>query len=98
VKKSKKGRVPSLTRRRVYILGAGASASCGIALAKDILSESITRLAGVATDVSQYHALGQGKYLRFRFSEVEKWLVENRSRLSLSSDHTHRNRPPFLLR
>jgi len=44
VKKSKRGRIPSLTRRRVYILGAGASASCGIALAKDILGESITRL------------------------------------------------------
>ena len=42
--KSKKGRVPSRTRRRVYILGAGASASCGVALAKDILGEAIVRL------------------------------------------------------
>ncbi|MGA9209257.1 MAG: hypothetical protein WB347_15745 [Terriglobales bacterium] len=42
--KSKKKRAPDLTRRRVYILGAGASASCGIAVAKDILAESITRL------------------------------------------------------
>lgn len=31
--------------RRVYILGAGASASCGIAVSADILAESITRLS-----------------------------------------------------
>jgi hypothetical protein len=41
---SRERRKPDLSRRRVYILGAGASASCGIALAKDILGESITRL------------------------------------------------------
>jgi hypothetical protein len=31
-------------RRRVFIIGAGVSASCGIAVAKDILRESIVRL------------------------------------------------------
>jgi len=44
--KSRKGRIPDLGRRRVYVLGAGASASCGIALSKDILGESIVRLGG----------------------------------------------------
>jgi hypothetical protein len=44
--KSKKGRTPDLRHRRVYVLGAGASASCGIALSKDILGESIVRLGG----------------------------------------------------
>jgi len=44
VAKTKKKHPPDLTRRRVYILGAGASASCGIAVAKDILAESVTRL------------------------------------------------------
>jgi len=43
VKPAKK-RKQGLIRRRVYILGAGASASCGIAVAKDILAESVTRL------------------------------------------------------
>ena len=32
-------------RRRVFILGAGASASCGIAIARDILGEAMQRLA-----------------------------------------------------
>lgn len=46
MKKPKKGKVPSLARRHVYVLGAGASAACGITLAKDILGESIIRLVG----------------------------------------------------
>lgn len=33
-----------LVHRRVFILGAGASASCGIAVAKDILREAVVRL------------------------------------------------------
>jgi hypothetical protein len=33
-----------LSRRRVLLLGAGVSASCGIAVAKDILREAITEL------------------------------------------------------
>jgi len=35
---------PHLGRRNVYILGAGTSASCGIAIAGNILCESITRI------------------------------------------------------
>src|ERR1700722_20225686 len=54
VKKTKKGKVPSLIRRRVYVLGAGASAACGIALAKDILGESIIRLVGKDGSESKY--------------------------------------------
>jgi hypothetical protein len=33
-------------RRRVWLLGAGVSASCGIAVAKDILKEAIVKLRG----------------------------------------------------
>jgi hypothetical protein len=44
---SRKKRPPRTRRRmRVYVLGAGVSASCGIAVAKDLLRESVSRLAG----------------------------------------------------
>ena len=68
MKKATKGRVPSLTRRRVYILGAGASAACGIALAKDILGESITRLAGKDASNSK-HVTDLLSYLYPAFNE-----------------------------
>jgi hypothetical protein len=41
----KKRRTKTRRRVRVYVLGAGVSASCGIAVAKDLLRESISRLA-----------------------------------------------------
>lgn len=41
----KKTAKPKRKRRRVFIFGAGISASCGIAVAKDILREAIGRLA-----------------------------------------------------
>jgi len=42
--KKRKRHSADLSHRHVYVLGAGASASCGIAVAKDILGESITPL------------------------------------------------------
>lgn len=42
--KSEKQTPPRISRRRVFIFGAGVSASCGIAVAKDILREAVGRL------------------------------------------------------
>jgi hypothetical protein len=42
--KGRKKRKKDLSHRRVFILGAGASASCGIAVARDILQEAVIRL------------------------------------------------------
>ncbi len=44
--KSKKTRKRDLSHRRVFVIGAGASASCGIAVARDILQEAVIRLGG----------------------------------------------------
>jgi hypothetical protein len=44
-KLKRKGTVVRKKRRRVFILGAGASASCGIAVARDILREAMQRLS-----------------------------------------------------
>jgi hypothetical protein len=42
--KARKKRKKDLSHRRVFVLGAGASASCGIAVARDILQEAVIRL------------------------------------------------------
>src|SRR3974390_1766223 len=45
-------------RRRVFILGAGVSASCGIPVAQSILRESLCRLAMTdASEVKKVHNL-----------------------------------------
>lgn len=58
-------------RRRVFILGAGASASCGIPVAKDILREAIIQLTRVDRQrTNELHQLL--KYLYANFDETIK--------------------------
>lgn len=53
--------------RRVLVLGAGASASCGIAVSRDILRAAIQQLAGrTAEDAEKVHELLSYLYPDFR--------------------------------
>jgi hypothetical protein len=55
-------------RRRVWLLGAGVSASCGIAVAKDILKEAIVKLRG--EDAARYESITKLlSYLYPRFDD-----------------------------
>lgn len=51
--KAKDLKQPKNPRRRVFVFGAGVSASCGIAVAKDILREAVGRLAQVDHDKAE---------------------------------------------
>lgn len=66
--KSKKREKPKRARCRVLIFGAGVSASCGIAVAKDILREAVSHL--VKSDSEK--AKRAHKLLRYLYPGFEK--------------------------
>ncbi len=67
--KRKTNQKPKRPRRRVWIFGAGVSASCGIAVAKDILREAVSRLAQHDShNAEQIHKLLKYLYPAFQKS------------------------------